>query len=96
MPADKKTQERTEGAAIVVQAKHRDSCSVKRAQAGPKRSTSFGVKAEPSALPCRNDVLIENGTAVPKSCLSLLKMRTPAAVGGLLPAGTTSTAIRTT
>ena len=96
VPADKKTSEHTEGAAIVVQAKHGVSCSAKRVQAGPISSITFGVKAEPPALPCRDDVLIENGTAAPKSYLSPLEMRTPIAAGGLLAAGTTSTATRTT
>ena len=32
VPADKKTRERTEGAATAVQAKHRDFCSSKRFQ----------------------------------------------------------------
>ena len=39
---DKKTRERTEGAAAVVQAKHGGSCSAKRVQTGPTSSTSFG------------------------------------------------------
>ena len=43
VPADKKTRKRTEGAATAVQAKYGDCCSAKRVQAGPKRSTSFGV-----------------------------------------------------
>ena len=40
VPADKKTRECTEGAAFAVQAKHGDSCSAKRIQAGPTCSTS--------------------------------------------------------
>ena len=56
---DKKTRERTEGTAAAVQAKHGDSCSAKRDQAGPKSSTSFGMKAGPPALPNRNDILID-------------------------------------
>ena len=92
-PSDTKTRERTEGAAKAVQATHRDSFSVNRVQAGPKTtSTSFGVKAEPLALPCRNAVLVEYGDAAPKSCLSLLVMRTTIAPGGLLPTGKTTTA----
>ena len=51
--ADQKTRKRTEGAATAVQTKHGDSCSAKTVQVGPKRSTSFDVKAEPLALPCR-------------------------------------------
>ncbi|CAM9461205.1 unnamed protein product, partial [Ascophyllum nodosum] len=52
VPADKKTRERTEGAAKAVQAMHGDSFSANRVQAGPNTtSTSFGVKAKPPALP---------------------------------------------
>ena len=93
--AEKKTRKRTEGAATAVQTKHGDRCSVKRVQVGPKRSTSFDVKAEPLALPCRGDVLVENGAAAPKSCLSPSEMRTPTAAGGLPPLGKTSTATNT-
>ena len=69
VPADKKTRERTEGAAVAVQAKHRNSCSAKRVQASPTSSTSFGVKAEPPPLPRRDDGLVDNDAATPKSCL---------------------------
>ena len=87
-PADKKTRERTEGAAKAVHAMHGDSVSANRVQAGPKTiSISFGVKAEPPALPCRDDLLVENGAAAPKSCLSPLERRSPTAAGGLLPTG---------
>ena len=97
MSADKKTRERTEGAATAVQAKHAgDSFSAKRVQAGPFSSTSVGVKAEPPALPCRDDVLVDSGAAASKSCLSPLEMRTPTVTGGSFPAGTASTATRTT
>ena len=96
VPVDTKTRERTEGAATVVQAMHGDSFSANRVQAGPTCLTSFDVKAEPRALPCRDDVLVENGTAAPKSCLSPSEMRTSTAAGGLLPTDKTSTATRTT
>ena len=96
MPADKKTRERTERVTTAVQAKHRDSCSEKRAQAGPTCSIIFGVQAEPPALPCRDDVLFENGAVAPKLCILLLEMRTPTAAGGLLPTDNSSTATRTT
>ena len=86
-----KTRERTKDAAAAVQANRRDSCSAKRVQAS---STTFGMKAEPLTLPCRDDVLIENGTTAPKSRLSLLKMRTPTVAGGLLPADKASTSTR--
>ena len=86
-PADTKTRERTEGAAAAVQAMHEGSFFANRAQVGPKTtSTSFGVKAEPPALSCRDDVVVENGAAAPKSCLSPLEMRTTTAAGGFPPA----------
>ena len=85
-----------EGAAKTVQAMHGDSFSANRVDPDPMCSTSFGVKAEPLALPCRDDVLVENGAAAPKSCLSPLEMRSPTAAGGLLPAGMASTATRIT
>ena len=98
VPADKKTRERTEGAAAAVQAKHGDSCPAKRVQAGPMSSTSFGDDfTGPPTLPySRDDALVDNDAVAPKSCLSLLEIRTPTAAGGLLPPGTTSTATRTT
>ena len=89
---DKKTRERTESAAAAVQTKRGDSCYAKRVQAGPTSSTSFGKKDKPPTLPCRNDVLVDNGAAAPKSCLSPLEMRTLTAAGGLLPTGKVSTA----
>ena len=96
MQANTKTHERTESAAKAVQAMHRDSVSAKRVQDSPKGSTSFGVKIEPPALYCRNDVVIENVAAVPKSCLSSMEMRTRTVAGGLLPTGKTTTATWTT
>ena len=95
-PSNTKTSERTEGAARAVQANHGDSFSAQRVQDGPKTSTCFGVKAEAPALPYRDDVLVKNGAAAPKSCLSPLEMRSPTAAGGLLPTGEISTATSTT
>ena len=95
-PADTKTRERTEGASKAVQAKHGDSCTAQRVQDGPKISTCFGVKAELPAPPCEDDVVVENGTAAPKSRLSPLEMRTTTAAGDLLPTGKTSTTTKTT
>ena len=85
VPADEKTRKRTEGAATVVQAMHGDT-------------TSFGGDStECRVLPClRDDALVGNGAAVPKSCLSPLEMRTTTAAGGLLPTDMTSTTTRTT
>ena len=75
--ADTKTRERTEGTARAIQAMHGDSCSANRVDPGSKTtSISFAVKTEPPALPCRDDVLVENGAAAPKSCLPPLEMCT--------------------
>ena len=95
--ANTKTRERTEGEATAVEAMHGDSCSVTRVEPGPKtNSICFGVMAEHPDLPFRDDVLVENGAASPKSCLPSLEMRTTTAAGGLLSAGKTSTATKTT
>ena len=84
-----------EGAAKAVQAMHGDSFFAKRVDPDPMCSISFGVKAEPLVLPCRDDVVAGNGAATPKSCLSPLEVHSPTAAGGVLPAGMTSTATRT-
>ena len=66
--ANTKTRERTESAATAVQAMRGDGFSARRVEPGPNpSSTSFGVKAEPPALPCRDDVVVESGDAAPKS-----------------------------
>ena len=96
-PANTKTRERTESAATAVQAMHEDSCTAQRVQDGPKtNSTSIGMMAEPPALPCRDDVLVETDHASPKSCVPSLEMRTTTATDGLLPTGEASTATKTT
>ena len=94
---DKKTRERTEGAATTVQAMHGDSFPANRVDPDPKSPTSFGDDSiGPSAPLCsRDDTLVGNGAAAPKSCLSPLEMRSPRAAGGLLPTDKTSTATRT-
>ena len=96
-PADIKTRERTEGATTAVQAMHGDSCSANRVDPDPMCSTSFGDDCTgPPALPCsKEDALVDNGAAAPKSCLSPLEMSTSAA-DGLLPTGKASTATKTT
>ena len=63
--ASTKTRELTDGVATAVQAMHEDSFSACRFDPGPKTSTSFGVKAEPSALPCRDDVVAESAMPRP-------------------------------
>ena len=92
-----KTCERTEVAARALQAMYGDSVSASRVDPGSKTaSTSFGVKAVPPALPCRVDILVENGVAAPKSCRSPSKMRSPTAAGGLLRTGEASIVARIT
>ena len=96
-PADARPRERTEGAATVVQAMHEDSFSASRVDPGPKTNlTSLGVKAQPSAFHCRDDVLVDNGAAAPKSCFLPLEVSTTSAAGGLLPTTKTYTATKTT
>ena len=96
-PADTtKTRERTEGAATAVQAMCGDCFSARRVEPGPTtNSTSFGVKAEPPVLPCRDDVVVESGPAASESCLSSMEMRSSTAAGGLVPTGEASTASET-
>ena len=90
--ANTKTRERTEGAATAVQAMRGDSFSARWLEHGPNtNSISFGVKAEPPALPCRDVVVVESSDAAPKSCLPSLEMRSPTAAGGLVPTGEAST-----
>ena len=92
-----KTQERTEGAAIAVQVMRGISCTTaKNVEDGPKTSITFGVEAGPPDLPCRENVLVEEGATSPESCLLSLEMRSPTAAGGLIPTGEASTATRTT
>ena len=94
--ANTKTRERTEGAAVAAQAMHGDSFSACRVDPDPKsNSTSFGMKAEPPAFPCRDDVVVESDDAAPKSCLPSLDMCTTTAADGLLPSGKTSTTTET-
>ena len=97
VPSDTKTQKRMEDA-VAVQAKHGDSCSANQVDPDPMYLTSFGDDSTgPPALSCsRDDTLGDNGAATPKSCLPFLEIRTPPAAGGLLSAGTASTATRTT
>ena len=95
-PANTRTRELTDGATTSVQAKHGDSYTAHRVKDGPNISTCFGVMAEPPALPCRDDVVVENGAAAPKSCLPSSEMRLPTAVGGLFSTNEAYIATRTT
>ena len=95
--ADTETRERAEGAATAVQAMRGDCFSARRFEPGPNTySTSFGVKAGPPALPCRDDSVVESGAAPFESCLPFMEMRPPTAAGGLVPIGETSKASETT
>ena len=95
-PADTKTRERTESASTAVLAMRGDGFSARRVEPGPNtNSTSLGVKAEPPALPCRDDVVVESGDAASESCLPSLEMRSSTVVGGLVPTGEASTAKET-
>ena len=95
--ANTKTRERTEGAATALQTMRGDSCTTaQKVQEGPKTSISFGVMAERPDLPCREDVLVEDGATSPESCLPSLEMRSSTAAGSLLSTGEASTATRIT
>ena len=50
--------------------------------------------AEPPALPCRNDIVVEKRAAAPKLCLPTLEMYSPTATGGSLPTGDISAATK--
>ena len=96
-PADTKTRERTEGAAKAVQTMRGNCFSARRVEPGPTtNSISFGVKAEPPALPCRDDSVVESGAAASESCLPSMEMRSSTAAGGLVPTGKASNASETT
>ena len=96
--ADTKTRERTEDAAAAIQAMQGDSCSANRVDPDPMYSTSFGDDCTgPPAFPCsKEDALVDNGAAAPKSCLAPLEICTTTAAGGLLLTGETSAATKTT
>ena len=53
------------------------------------------MKAEPPDLSCREDVLVEDGTTSPESCLPSLEIRSSTAASGLVPTGEASTATET-
>ena len=94
--ANTKTRESTEGAPTAVQATRGDGFSARRVEIGPNTNlTSFGVKAEPPALPCRDDVVVECGAAVSESCLPSMEMRPSTAAGGLVHTGEASKATET-
>ena len=82
---DTKASKRTGGAAA--EDEKNGGISSARAEDGPTSLTSFGMIAEPPALPIsRDDALVDKGTEAPKPCLS--PVRTPTA-------GAASTAMKT-
>ena len=92
--SDTKTHKRTEDVAAD-RVTSGDSSSA-QVDPVPMCLASFGDDStEPLAFPRRDDALVDKSAATPKSCLSLVKMRTLTATGGLLPAGTAFSAIRT-
>ena len=97
-PADTtKTRECTESSATAGQAMRGDGFSARLVEPGPTtNSTSFGVKAEPPALPCKVDSIVECGAAAFQSCLPSMEMRPSTAAGGLVPTGEASKASETT
>ena len=97
-PTNTKTRERTKGAATAVYAMRGNNCSADRADLDPVCSTSSGDYCTgPPAPPCSGEnALVDNRAAAPKSCLPSLEMRSPTAVGGLVPTGKTSTVTKTT
>ncbi|CAM9103180.1 unnamed protein product [Ascophyllum nodosum] len=95
--ASTKTRKRMEGAATAVQAMRGDCFSACRVEPGPTtNSTSLGMKADPPSLPCRDDSVVECGSAAFKSCLPSMEMRPSTAAGGLVPTGDASKASETT
>ena len=94
--ASTRTRERTEGAATAAQAMREDCSSARRVKPGPTNLTSFGMKAEPPAFPCRDVSVVECGAAAFKSCRPSMEMRTSTAAGGLVPTGDASKASETT
>ena len=95
--ASNETRERTEGAAIAVQAMRGNCFSARRVEPGPTtNSTSIGAKADPPALPCRDDSMVECGSAASELCFPSMEMRSSTAAGGLVPTGDASKASETT
>ena len=95
VPTETKTHKRTDYA-TADQAKHGDSCSARRVNAGPPMClTSFdNDPTKPPAHPCTDDAMVDKGAAAPKPCLSPVEIHTPTAAGGLLPASTAFIATR--
>ena len=91
---DTKTRKRTNDA-VADQVKNGDGSSARKVDSGPTSSIILGTKAEPPALPLRDDALVDKGATAPKLCVSPVEMRTPTAADSLLLSGTASTATRT-
>ena len=88
-----KPRKRAEGAAVDGM-KHGDTSSAARVDHDPMRQTSVCEEGsiEPPAFPIyRDDALVDEGTEVPKPCISSGEMRTSTPAGSLLLTGTAST-----
>ena len=96
IPTDTKTHTRTEDAEKD-RANHGDSCSAKKVDPDLMCLTSCGNDStEPSTLPrCMGDAMVDKGAEEQTPCLLPVEGRTLTAIGGLLPVGTVSTAMRT-
>ena len=94
-PANTKTRERTEGAPTAVQTMRGDSCSADRVDLDPMFSTSSGddYTGPPAPLCSRENALVYNRAAAPKSCLPSLEIRSPTAA---VATGEASTATNAT
>ena len=96
-PTDTKTRKHTEGSTAAERVISGDNSY---AEIDPDRIYLASFEDDstgPRGHPCsRDDVLVDNGAAAPKPCLSPVEMRTRTAAGGLLAAGKVSTATRIT
>ena len=66
---------------------HGDSCFADRVDPDPMCSTSYGddCTGPPAPLCPRENAMVDNSAAAPKSCLPSFEVRSPTAAGGLLP-----------
>ena len=96
--SDTKTRKRTENASAANRVMNGDISSTKRVKDSPTSLASFGMIVEPPApKKCIKDDLVNEGAEKPRPQHPPVKMRilSPAA-WDLLPAGTASTAMKTT
>ena len=95
---DKKTRKCTEGTGAADRAKHNgDSSSARRVDHGPTSLTSSDQIAELPLAPekCIGDAFVNKCAEVPKPHLPPVEVRVLSSAAGGLPAGITSTTMRT-